>query len=179
MPITRERRYELQELHRQRNFHRVVDYLRAHPCVDCGEADLVVLEFDHLPGKDKRFDVARAVSGSTRAWKTIRAEIDKCEVVCANCHRRRTARRAGHRRHLLLMGIKIAEPAPVDRFRVPHGGGTKGRRGCRCDPCTARRRQYARELYRARRRAGGEDAGSGAGTLEATPNSSVDRAANF
>jgi hypothetical protein len=63
---------------------------RKHPCVDCGERDPVVLEFDHL--RDK----VRNVSGMANAcqpWAKIEAEIAKCEVVCANCHRRRTARR--------------------------------------------------------------------------------------
>ncbi len=150
MVISRERRYELQDLHRQRNFHRVIEYLREHPCVDCGESDLVVLDFDHLPGADKHFDVARAVTGSTRAWGTIKAEIDKCEVVCANCHRRRTAKRASHRKHLLGEGVEIPPPPPASRFFVPHGGGTKGRRGCACELCADRRRQYARELRAAK-----------------------------
>jgi len=99
--MDRERKYELQAKHRQRNFLRVAKHLQSHPCSDCGEADILVLEFDHLPGTDKRFDIARAVSASTRSWSAIEAEIAKCEVVCANCHRRRTADRAGFRRALL------------------------------------------------------------------------------
>lgn len=70
-------------------------YLLEHPCVDCGESDPVVLEFDHL--RDK----VRAIStmlGSSR--QRIEAEIAKCEVVCANCHRRRSARRGGWFRFL-------------------------------------------------------------------------------
>jgi hypothetical protein len=67
------------------------EYFESHPCVDCGESDPVVLEFDHL--RDKSFDVAQALP--YRNWSSILAEIEKCEVVCANCHRRRTARRNG------------------------------------------------------------------------------------
>jgi hypothetical protein len=173
MDRERERRYRSQERHRQRNFLRVVAHLRAHPCVDCGESDLVVLDFDHLPGADKRFDIARAVTGSTRSWATIHAEILKCEVVCANCHRRRTARRANHRKHLLDEGLDLTGPPPTSRFRVPHGGGSKGRRDCLCDPCRDRRRTYARDLYRARRArraATLESSGEGrAGTLDDDP----------
>ena len=66
-------------------------YFREHPCADCGETDAVVLEFDHL--RDKRFNIGAALP--YRNWKSILEEIEKCEVVCANCHRRRTARRRG------------------------------------------------------------------------------------
>jgi hypothetical protein len=69
----------------------VVEYLRAHPCVDCGETDIVVLEFDHL--RDKRANVSYLIQ--TAEIRRIKEEIDKCEVVCANCHRRRTSQRGG------------------------------------------------------------------------------------
>jgi hypothetical protein len=49
------------------------------------------LDFDHLPGSVKKGRLASMACGS--ALKTIHAEIDKCEVVCANCHRVRTANR--------------------------------------------------------------------------------------
>jgi hypothetical protein len=72
----------------------VVAYLREHPCVDCGEDDVVVLEFDHL--KDKLFEITRGIR--ERNWDDVLAEMAKCEVVCANCHRRRTAQRGGYLR---------------------------------------------------------------------------------
>jgi hypothetical protein len=73
-------------------------YLASHPCIDCGETDALVLEFDHL--RDKRFDISRALPD--RSWASILAEIAKCEVVCANCHRRRTAQRLRSMRLMLL-----------------------------------------------------------------------------
>ena len=75
----------------------LIEYFRTHPCVDCGEPDAVVLEFDHL--RDKSFNVAQSLP--YRSWQTILDEIAKCEVVCANCHRRRTARRRGSLRAVL------------------------------------------------------------------------------
>lgn len=69
-------------------------FLETHPCVDCGENDVVVLEFDHLG--NKCFDVSNGLR--YRRWEAVLAEIEKCEVVCANCHRRRTTRRGGYRR---------------------------------------------------------------------------------
>jgi NAD-dependent SIR2 family protein deacetylase len=79
----------------------LVEYFRDHPCADCGERDPVVLEFDHL--RDKTFAIGPQLS--QRSWKSILEEIEKCEVVCANCHRRRTARRRGTARLLLTQAV--------------------------------------------------------------------------
>lgn len=76
----------------------MIDYLSHHPCVDCGESDIVVLEFDHL--RDKVADVSVLARGGYSV-EAIKREIDKCEVVCANCHRRRTAKRADTYRYRL------------------------------------------------------------------------------
>ena len=74
----------------------LIAYFESHPCVECGEADPLVLEFDHL--QDKSFGIAKGLRD--RNWDDVLAEIEKCEVVCANCHRRRTARRGGFARTL-------------------------------------------------------------------------------
>jgi hypothetical protein len=71
------------------------EHLRTRACVDCGESDLVVLEFDHIGSK--RGDMAELVRGGRRR-EMLLEELERCEVVCANCHRRRTAVRAGWRR---------------------------------------------------------------------------------
>src|SRR5205085_1641134 len=75
------------------------EFLLGHPCVDCGETDAVVLEFDHVSG-EKRYNIADLIR-SGRSWEYIRNEIEKCEVRCANCHRRVTAKRNGTwKRHI-------------------------------------------------------------------------------
>ena len=68
---------------------KVEAYLSTHQCVQCGESDLRVLEFDHVHG-GKLCNVSQLFANAAR-WDCIAAEIDKCEVRCANCHRRRTA----------------------------------------------------------------------------------------
>ncbi len=75
----------------------LIEYFGSHPCLDCGETDPVVLEFDHL--RDKVFSIGQDLS--RRNWQSILSEIEKCEVVCANCHRRRTAQRRGALRAVL------------------------------------------------------------------------------
>ena len=65
--------------------------------MDCGETDPVVLEFDHV-GK-KAFSIGHALK--SYKWQRILDEIEQCEVVCANCHRKRTAQRGGHLRLML------------------------------------------------------------------------------
>ncbi|HET6315692.1 MAG TPA: hypothetical protein VFG86_04485 [Chloroflexota bacterium] len=75
----------------QRN---VLEYLALHPCVDCGQADPALLEFDHIDRSAKEAAVGEMIRRRL-GWRIIRAEIEKCLVRCANCHRRRTAQQFG------------------------------------------------------------------------------------
>ena len=70
----------------------ILDYLSQNQCVDCGEKDIVVLDFDHL--SDKRWNISEMTT-SGFAIASIQKEISKCEVRCANCHRRKTAKEFG------------------------------------------------------------------------------------
>jgi hypothetical protein len=87
------------KLSRERTLY-LLEYFKTHPCVDCGEEDPIVLEFDHL--REKRFNISKALHD--RSLGSVLEEIEKCEVVCANCHRRRTARRRGALRAVLSDG---------------------------------------------------------------------------
>lgn len=73
---------------RESNRHLISEYLSVHPCIDCGESDIRVLEFDHVRGVKSRSVTQLAQWGY--AESTIRSEIDKCVVRCCNCHRRKT-----------------------------------------------------------------------------------------
>lgn len=70
----------------------ILDYFAEHPCVDCNEQDPLTLTFDHQ--RDKRNSVGNMLNRSY-SWKAILAEIKKCEVRCANCHSKKTAREQG------------------------------------------------------------------------------------
>lgn len=68
--------------------------LKDVPCADCGgRFPYFVMDFDHLT--DKKFAIARRVNTAT-SLECLKAEIAKCQVVCANCHRIRTYGRGDH-----------------------------------------------------------------------------------
>ena len=66
---------------------KLAEIKQASGCVDCGESNHIVLDFDHL--KDKKYNISRMIHDGF-SWAAIKKEIAKCEVVCANCHRIRT-----------------------------------------------------------------------------------------
>ena len=87
--------YYLAKNQRQKrsNRDRMVEYLADKKCIDCGESDPVVLQFDHRDGVTKIRNVSHMIPHYS--WAAIMAEIAKCDIRCANCHARRTARSVG------------------------------------------------------------------------------------
>ena len=63
-------------------------YKQLHPCVVCGENDLDVLVFHHREPELKEFLVSKIVCQALYSWKRILAELDKCDSLCSNCHRK-------------------------------------------------------------------------------------------
>lgn len=86
----RERKKVNSKIIRDRNTSYIRQYLEKNCCVDCGEKDPIVLEFDHK--YDKKYNIADM---TTLSIEYLRQEIDKCEIRCANCHRRKTAKQFG------------------------------------------------------------------------------------
>lgn len=68
---------------------RLFDFKCSSQCVDCGEADPFVLEFDHVRG-EKLFNLGHAPG---RKWDRVVTEVAKCEIRCGNCHRAKTSER--------------------------------------------------------------------------------------
>ncbi len=81
--------YAAQKRHRIKIRKMIRGYLDKHPCIDCGENDPVVLEFDHRVPADKFKSVSTMISGHY-SWRRVLDEIQKCDIRCANCHRRKT-----------------------------------------------------------------------------------------
>jgi hypothetical protein len=82
----------------------VIDALKSKPCADCKQTyPPYVMDFDHLDASTKYRGVADMV-GSGHSLENILKEIDKCELVCSNCHRIRTYKR----RVALIQGEGVA-----------------------------------------------------------------------
>ena len=69
----------------------MLEYLKDKSCAICQINDPRVLEFDHLDPSAKSFSIARGNSDLLLSWPKILAEIEKCQILCANCHKIKTA----------------------------------------------------------------------------------------
>lgn len=78
------RRNEQRYFKRNRDY--VISYFKTHPCISCGEEDILVLEFHHNGVVDKEYNVTSLINSGS--LKSLKEEIAKCDVMCANCHRR-------------------------------------------------------------------------------------------
>lgn len=77
--------------------------MRKNPCADCGQTfHPYVMEFDHRQPELKEFSLGRASFGN---FNKIKKELEKCDLVCANCHKLRTYRRLQTDSSYLLAGI--------------------------------------------------------------------------
>ena len=79
------------EKQKAENREYIRQYLLINPCVDCGNADIRVLQFDHIDPSTKHKCIGQLVDSK----KKMLEEIAKCEVRCANCHMIRTAEQFG------------------------------------------------------------------------------------
>lgn len=66
----------------------VLEYKKVHPCFDCKESNPCCLQFHHQNPDEKDLEISRAVKNG---WsdKRLQEEIEKCLVLCANCHSKR------------------------------------------------------------------------------------------
>lgn len=90
--VAKARRRQIEVVARTRVW--LLDHLKSHPCVDCGTSDVRVLEFDHRDGTGKVAAVA-VLARAGYPLERVVAEVAKCDVRCANCHRIRTHTQRG------------------------------------------------------------------------------------
>ncbi len=125
-------KYYLDKAHKRNIFIRkqsheyIAEYLLSHPCIDCGELNILVLEFDH---KDNKIDNISTMIRRGMSFDKIIDEIYKCDVRCSNCHSIKTAKENNSWK------LKYAPVAQLDRapvfgtgfagVRIPPGAHTK------------------------------------------------------
>ncbi len=81
--------YQAQKRHRIKIRDKLCEFLSKRCCVDCGENDFRVLDFDHTE-RNKKFKSVSDMRSGHYSWIKIESEIMKCEIRCANCHRKKT-----------------------------------------------------------------------------------------
>ena len=81
--------YEAQKRHRIKVRAKVLEFLTTKECVDCGEKDPRVLDFDHIKPSIKFKTISNMLSGHY-SWQSVMKETKKCNVRCSNCHRKKT-----------------------------------------------------------------------------------------
>ncbi len=84
------------------NKSKMIEYLADKKCANCPESDPIVLEFDHRNPKTKLGNISEMVS-SGLSWKRILEEIDKCDILCSNCHKKKTAKQFGYYKYALMV----------------------------------------------------------------------------
>lgn len=89
---------------RRRQKLKLLELKAQSPCTDCGNKfHPFIMEFDHTDPSNKLFPVGRA---GGRSGTQISKEMEKCELVCANCHKMRTFRRHQLRPNHVLAGVE-------------------------------------------------------------------------
>lgn len=80
---------------RRKFYRQLLDELKTTPCHDCGGLyPPYVMDFDHVRG-EKMFGLSKVVNQlQDLPLDVVLAEVAKCEIVCANCHRIRTYNRS-------------------------------------------------------------------------------------
>jgi hypothetical protein len=85
LALVRKQKYKAE----RRNF--IQELKKDKPCADCRKIyPPWVMDFDHLEGVIKIGSISQLAVTNTSNFETIKKEITKCELVCANCHRQRT-----------------------------------------------------------------------------------------
>ena len=94
---TRAKRLEMKRLAqraRRKMQVAIVREAKNKPCTDCGKIyPFYVMQFDHLDSTQKKFNISNATCNATYSLEKVLKEINKTEVVCANCHATRTYKR--------------------------------------------------------------------------------------
>lgn len=76
-----------QKIRKARILNEVREYKSAHGCKHCDEKESVCLEFHHTNSDEKEYNISDAIAKGL-SIKSLMVEIEKCIVVCSNCHKK-------------------------------------------------------------------------------------------
>lgn len=114
------RKYHARRTMKKRQY--VLGYLLKHPCSQCGHADVRALEFHHRNPDQKIASIA-SMQNKSYSLATLKAEVEKCIVLCSNCHKIITGKELGFWRADLFElevftsdGIKVEYCPPLPRY---------------------------------------------------------------
>jgi hypothetical protein len=98
--LDRNQKYRLNKIeHRKKQFQKLRELVWRHKklcgCVLCSNKDPRVLDYDHLDSSNKQEDISRMINRGN-SIKTLKNEIRKCRILCANCHRIKTFEDRGY-----------------------------------------------------------------------------------
>lgn len=107
----------------------MIDYLGGE-CVRCGSTS--DLQFDHRIPSEKSFDIR---ANMTLSNPLVREELDKCQLLCRDCHRSKTGEEnSGYTHGTIYAWMKVK---------------------CKCDTCTQAKRVWNEDRNAKRRKVGG------------------------
>lgn len=130
---------------RRRKLKEMAVAYKGGACLDCGYSKcMAALQFHHRDPKAKKF--AFSLAGVTRSWAKLKVELDKCDLVCANCHAERHDAEANVERTNKEAEIRILVPKRVPA--VLEHGTRKGyvTHSCRCSDCCKANTEYHRNF---------------------------------
>ncbi len=79
-----------QKVRRNLNKIKLLRYLTGKGCSFCTEVDLRTLQFDHRDPDTKEHNITTMINHGV-SWTKVLNEISKCQILCANCHAKRTS----------------------------------------------------------------------------------------
>ena len=83
-------RKRIRKKERERENKEYIKNLKDVPCKDCGNRyPIYVMDFHHISPRDESLTIGKSLVNEMKGWgrKRIDEEIDKCVVLCSNCHR--------------------------------------------------------------------------------------------
>ena len=126
----RKKRTVRKRIHLKKDILEWIKEIKSAPCTDCKKKyPYYVMDFDHIGPTRKRMNVSTMV-GKGYDKEPIQKEIDKCELVCSNCHRERTYRRRIGKKRTKTNGRRTPRVSSLSTRDVPSYTNARNNSSC-------------------------------------------------